>query len=72
MVRTVSDMFSGRFDCIYSESRERLCAGADLAIYLCQSEVTSHFSDETFVGDGHAPPEFFRNLGLGNGIACIS
>ena len=45
-------------------------SGADLAIYLCQSEVTSHFSEDTFVG--HAPPGFFRNLGLGNGIARIS
>ena len=31
-------------------------SGADLAVYLCQSEVTSNFSDETFVGGSRGMP----------------
>ena len=31
-------------------------SGADLAIYLCQSEVTSHFCDDTFVGGSRGVP----------------
>ena len=31
-------------------------SGADLALYLCESEVTSHFSDDTFVGGSRGMP----------------
>ena len=40
-------------------------SGADLAIYLCQSELTSHFCDDTFVGGSRGMPRqnFFEVYG---------
>ena len=40
-------------------------SGADLAIYLCQSEVTSQFCDDTFVGGSRGMPRqnFFEVYG---------
>ena len=45
-------------------------SGADLAIYLCQSEVTSHFCDDTFIGGSRGMPRriFLKCMGLWN---CI-
>ena len=48
-------------------------SAADLAIYLCQSEVTSHFCDDTFIGGSRGMPRriFLKCMGLWNGICCI-